>query len=268
LARVEDDTLAALDRRGEALGQELSRDVPALRTTITYGDGTKSGGGPVALTTRILSVMAAEGRMVRGRPRGTWISSQHRWVAGPHWRLGAAEPPVALARVELARRWLAGYGPATVADLKWWTGWTLGDTRKALAGVGPVEVELENGATGLVLPGDEAPVSPGREGWVALLPALDSTVMGWADRTWFLGSQQAQHFDRSGNVGPTVWCDGRVVGAWAQRKDGSIAVRLLGDVGRDGRVAVDAAADRLRRVIGDIRVTPRFRTPLERELAG
>ena len=271
LAQVEDETITALARRGEALGQELSHDVPALRTTVIYGDGTKSWGGPVALTTRILSVMAAEGRMVRGRPRGSWVSSQHRWALGPPWRTGATEPPVDRARVDLARRWLATYGPATLADLKWWTGWTLGETRKALAGVAPVEVALDGGGTALVLPGDEAPVSPTTEGWVALLPALDSTVMGWAERTWFFGDAQHQvgHFDRSGNAGPTVWCDGEVVGAWAQRRDGSIAVRLLRQrqVGRESRVAIDDAAEGLRRVIGEVRVTPRFRTPLERELA-
>jgi hypothetical protein len=63
-----------------------------------------------------------------------------------------------------------------------------------------------------------------------------------------------------------VWWDGRIVGGWAQRSSGEIVFRLLEDVGRDVAVAVEANAGRLTEWIGSVRVTPRFRTPLEREL--
>jgi hypothetical protein len=59
------------------------------------------------------------------------------------------------------------------------------------------------------------------------------------------------------------------VGGWAQRKDGEIAVRLLEDVGAEAAAAIAAEAQRLREWIGPgTTVTPRFRTPLERELSG
>jgi hypothetical protein len=64
-----------------------------------------------------------------------------------------------------------------------------------------------------------------------------------------------------------VWWDGRIVGGWASRKDGEIAVRLLEDVGADAAAAVEAAAGGLAGWLGPVRVTPRFRTPLERELS-
>jgi len=102
---------------------------------------------------------------------------------------------------------------------------------------------------------------------VALLPALDPTVMGWAGRDWYLGPHGPLLFDRSGNPGPTVWYDGRIVGGWAQRRDGTIRYRLLEDVGADVVAAVDAEAGRLAAWLGPVRVTPRFRTPLERELS-
>jgi hypothetical protein len=92
--------------------------------------------------------------------------------------------------------------------------------------------------------------------------------MGWKEREWYLGPHAGLLFDRSGNAGPTVWRDGRVVGGWAQRRDGEVAVRLLEDVGADARAAVEAEAERLAAWLGDARVTPRFRTPLERELSG
>jgi hypothetical protein len=64
-----------------------------------------------------------------------------------------------------------------------------------------------------------------------------------------------------------VWCDGRVVGGWAQRPGGEVVFRLLEDVGRPATEAIEAEADRLAAWLGDVRVTPRFRTPLERELS-
>ncbi|MGH4031208.1 DNA glycosylase AlkZ-like family protein [Actinomycetota bacterium Odt1-20B] len=74
-------------------------------------------------------------------------------------------------------------------------------------------------------------------------------------------------FDRMGNIGPTVWWEGRIVGGWAQRKDGTLAWRLLTDAGREARSAVEAEADRLTAFLGGRRFTPAYRTPLERELA-
>ena len=265
LAAVEAATLDALVERGEAVGAELSRAVPELRHRLTFGEGTRWA-GVQALTTRVLFLLAADGRIVRGRPRGSWTSSQYRWVPVDTWLPHRPpEPDPMAARAELTRRWLAAFGPATAADLRWWTGWTAAEAGRALARVGPVEVDLD-GAVGLLLP-DDPEASDRPEPFAALLPALDPTVMGWADRTWFLGGHRDALFDRTGNAGPTVWWNGSVVGGWAQRKGGDIAVRLLEDVGGAAVGAVDAAAARLRDAIGDVRVTPRFRTPLERELS-
>jgi hypothetical protein len=58
-----------------------------------------------------------------------------------------------------------------------------------------------------------------------------------------------------------------VVGGWAQRSDGEIVHRLLEDIGREAQAELDALAARLTAWVGSIRVTPRFRTPLERELS-
>jgi hypothetical protein len=169
------------------------------------------------------------------------------------------------ARVELVRRWLARYGPATVADLRWWTGWAARLVQAALDRIEHVEVDLD-GEVGLVLAGDAEPVEQPPP-WVRLLPALDATVMGWKRRDWYLGGHGPALFDRNGNAGPTVWCDGRVVGGWAQRSDGEIVHRLLEDIGREAQAELDALAARLTAWVGSIRVTPRFRTPLERELS-
>jgi hypothetical protein len=264
LREAEEATLRALAARGEAFGVELSAEVPQLREQLRYGEG-KRWGRVGTLVTRVLFLLAAEGRISRGRPRGSWTSSQYRWAPVEPGPAGdGVELPAPAARAELARRWLWTFGPAPAGDLKWWAGWTGAETKAALAAAGAVEVELD-GSTGFALPGDLEPEAA-PEPWAALLPALDPTVMGWSDRGWFLSAHGPALFDRSGNVGPTVWWEGRIVGGWAQRRSGEVVFRLLEDVGAEACRAVAAEAERLTAWLGPIRVTPRFRTPLEREL--
>jgi hypothetical protein len=74
-------------------------------------------------------------------------------------------------------------------------------------------------------------------------------------------------FDRTGNIGPTIFSDGRIVGGWAPRTDGTIGWRLLEDIGAELTKAVELEAERLTTWLAGVRVTPSFRTPLERELA-
>ena len=262
LKEVGEGTIRVLAARGPATGAELARDEPRLRTPIVAAADNPYGGA-VNLTTRLLTVLSAEGLIVRGRPRGGWTSSQFTWSAAP----GRTALPAALARAELARRWLAAFGPAPLSDLQWWTGWTATQVRQALSALDLADVDLD-GAPGVLLAGDEDPVDPG-EPWGALLPALDPTAMGWRERAWYVGRHASALFDRSGNIGPTAWWDGRIVGGWAQRKDGEITVRLLEDTGAEAAAALAAEARRLGEWIGPgTRITPRFRTPLERELAG
>jgi hypothetical protein len=261
LKEVGEGAVQALAARGSATGSELARDEPRLRAQIIYA-ADKSYGGPVNVTTRLLTLLSAEGLIVRGRPRGGWTSSQFTWLAAPE----APRPTAAAARAELARRWLHAFGPAPRTDLQWWTGWTAGQVRQALDRLEVTEVDL-GGTTGVMLAADQDEPAAD-EPWPALLPALDPAAMGWRDRVWYVGEHRPALFDRSGNIGPTAWWDGRIVGGWAQRKDGGIAVRLLEDVGAEASAAIAAEAQRLREWIGPVRITPRFRTPLERELVG
>jgi hypothetical protein len=265
LAEVEESVAKALAARGTATAQQLSEDEPRLKQQLIMAKG-KPYEAIGNVTSRVLFQLAVDGRIVRGRPRGSWISSQYHWSTLEDWLPGGFDEWTAeAARVELARRWLYAYGPAPVADLRWWTGWTAGQTKKALAELSPVEVDLE-GVTGIVLPDDLEPVtSP--DPWVALLPALDPTPMGWSGREWFLGAHRARLFDGTGNIGPTVWSDGRIVGGWGQRPSGEIVFRLLEDVGAAAKAAIEVETGRLTEWFGTVRVTPRFRTSLEKELS-
>jgi hypothetical protein len=92
--------------------------------------------------------------------------------------------------------------------------------------------------------------------------------MGWTERDWYLGPHRPVLFDTNGNAGPTVWCDGRVVGGWTQRRDGEVVVHLLEPVGDEAAAAIDAEAGRLPQWLDSVPVIPKFRTPLERKLSG
>jgi hypothetical protein len=279
LRGVEDAAERALLARGEATGAELSADEPLLRSRVERHTD-KAYGGSAAITTWVLGLLAADGRIVRGRPQGSWTSTRYSWSPAAAWLPPGATPAQPLdpaaARAELVRRWLARFGPGTVEDLRWWTGLGARPVSEALRAVGAVRVSLDQaeaggaGGTGLVLP-DDVEVVADAEPTVSLLPALDPSPMGWLGRSFYLGSLGADAgalFDRTGNVGPTLWWGGEVVGGWAHRADGSVAVRFLRDVGDAAAQQAHDAAERLAEWIGPVRVTPRFRTPLERGLAG
>jgi hypothetical protein len=261
LDEVEAEVTATLAAHPESSGAQLSRLVPRLREQVVVARG-KPYEATQNVASRIIRTMAAEGRIERCTPMGSWTSGAFRWANAEPLPEVPAEP----ARAALAKAWLGAYGPGTEADLKWWTGWTLGETRKALGAVGAEAVVLDDGATAYVLPGDAEPAAPAEPPAVRLLPALDPAAMGWQGRGWFLPPEHAELFDGTGNIGPTVWWGGEAVGGWAQRPDGSVVWRILADRGAEAAAEVAAEAAALTTLLASARITPRFRTPLERRL--
>jgi hypothetical protein len=184
LRDVEDGVLRALAARGGgASGAQLSADEPRLRTQLVYAEG-KSYGGAANITSRVLILIAAEGRTVRGHRRGGWSSGQFEWFLPEAWLHrgdDAARPApgdaggdpgghgtpadarlasglgagleAGAARAELARRWLTAFGPAPASDLQWWAGWTGAQTKAALGTLPVTEVDLD-GQAGVALADD------------------------------------------------------------------------------------------------------------------
>ncbi len=261
LTGVEEGVAAAVERLGPASGADLARAEPRLRTAL-LPTTDKAYDVRRTITSSVLVLMGAEGRLVRGRPLGGWTSRQHTWEPASAWWPAGLEPvDPAHARARLVEAYLRRFGPATEADVAWWTGWALGTTRKAVAALDTAEL-----AGGLVLADDTGTTRAAAPAAV-LLPALDPTPMGWKQREWFLPTDPRSLYDAFGNVGPTVWWDGEVVGGWAVRPDGSVATELLADRGDDARRAVDEAAQALAARLGGTVVVPSFRTPLERRLS-
>ncbi|WP_434966018.1 winged helix DNA-binding domain-containing protein [Janibacter indicus] len=265
---IADDGAAWLETAGAAVGRRLAggealpaatlrAELPELSGAITINEG-KRYGGTFNLAPRVLTWLGAQGRITRGPNAGHWRLSKPAWTLMDSWLgEGPAVPDLATGYAELVRRWLERFGPGTLEDVQWWLGATKGATRAALADVGAVEVGLEGGATGWLLPDDLEPVAEVGP-WAALLPTLDPTTMGWKARDWYLDPAHRELlFDSNGNGGTTAWWDARIVGAWVQDEDGVVSVvECPGtDLGSEGRSALAVEAERLTAWLDGVRIT-------------
>ena len=245
--------VAVLRDHDPMTAQEIRARVPALEARLDLAPG-KSYGVNVPIASRVLSQLGVEGALVRGENAGHWRLSKPRWTLMSDW-LGDV-PPAAKedeGYAELVGRWLRSFGPGTEDDLVWWLGATKGAVRAACAALGAVEVSLDGGGTGWVLPDDldqEDDVEP----WAALLPVLDPTVMGWKQRDFYLGEHAPHLFDRNGNAGTTAWWDGRIVGCWVQDDAGVVEVRILEKLPKAAVAALESEAARLTDWLDGVRV--------------
>jgi len=141
--------------------------------------------------------------------RGPVIDGEHAFVSVPDW-LGTPSPPLERddALGTLARRYLAGHGPATARDLAKWAGITLGDARR---GLHVIADELADVGYGFALAGrgaGGAHVPPPR-----LLGAFDPLLHGWESRDPFVESDGGV-VTTNGIIRPVVLAEGRVVATW------------------------------------------------------
>ena len=265
LAHASQQVLEVLSDGREVTSAQLRAEVPLLTGSIAYGQG-RVWGGQVPVGPRVLTTLSAAGHVVRGSNDGGWTTSRPRWAAMRSWLGEEITPrPEAEGMAGLVEQWLRVFGPGTAADIKWWLGATVAAVRRALADLHAVEVDLA-GQPGYLLPDDLEATDP-VEPWAAFLPPLDPTTMGWSSRDWYLGPYKAQLFDTSGNAGPTVWWDGRIVGGWRQDDTGEVILQLLEDVGSEGLGALEQAAARLTEWLGGVRVLARFPSPLSKVVA-
>jgi hypothetical protein len=269
-AGISADGAGWIEEARAAMLAELSRtrdgrQAADLRAAVPMVDlRMEVAGGVISLVSRMVTLLGAEAAVVRGANAGGWHTSRPCWTLVEHWLDPVPEPATAVDGYrELVRRWLHTFGPGTEDDLVWWFGSTKAVVRAALAQLDAVAVSLDGGATGWLLPDDVGELEdPGP--WVALLPVLDPTVMGWKGRDFFLGPHREQLFDRNGNAGTTAWVDGRAVGCWVQDDAGVVHLRLLEPVAARARRALDDEAARLTAWLDGLRVPTVYKSPAMR----
>lgn len=264
LDHAERRVLDHLRAHGPSTARDIGERVPEVRVPLRLSPG-KAYASTQGAHSRVITLLGFQGEILRARPV-SWITGAYRYAAAADWLPGGLGRLDELeSATELARRWLRRFGPGTTTDLSWWMGWTLGLTRRALAGCGAVPVELADGP-GWLAADDEPVAEP--EPWVALLPALDPTTMGWKQRSWYLPDAAAEAFDSAGNGGPTIWVNGRIVGAWAQDRQGAIHLHYFERVSAGRRREVGARVSELLAMIGNTRFSVRFPGNIHARLLG
>lgn len=190
--------------RGVELIRKRLADGPATRAEIKAV--LESAGIPVAgqALVHIIYLASLEGHLLRGPMAG----KEQAFVLTEDW-LGKTVPVDEEAALsELARRYLAGHGPASDRDLAKWTGITLGQARKGLEAIAGELIE----ASGMV---DLAARTPAGEPTVRLLGSFDPILHGWESREWIVpGAKERGVVTTNGLFRPTVLEGREITGTW------------------------------------------------------
>lgn len=224
--------------RGVAIVAEaVTSDGPQTREQLR---GTLDAAGvPTAgqALVHVLTAASLRGLVVRG----PMIGNHQAFVSVADW-LGPPPPtierPEALAR--LARRYLAGHGPATAADLAKWAGVTLRDARWGLDAIADQVRPVGNGLSALAGRDPAAPLPPPR-----LLGPFDPLLHGWVSREPFVG-RYGGVVTSNGIFRPVVLVNGRVVATWSL-PGGRVRIQSLEPIPADTvNALIEDAADVLR----------------------
>jgi hypothetical protein len=232
---VVDDYETWASRIEDLLSDGVHRTVPEIKGALDVPEDDTKG------INFVINQMSTECRLVgTGEPK-SWRSGRNAVTLWSDWLpdVDVWSPDPGEARVGLARLYLRSHGPATIDDLAWWSGMTLGQAREAIDGCEAVQVD---GAM-FTADGMRRAKAPA----LRLLPVWDALMVTWKDRSRFLSDDVAPFvYDRDGNATSVVLDGGKVAGVWSLGSD---------DVHLEVRVA---AFDRF---------TPRKWTAIEEEAA-
>jgi len=130
--------------------------------------------------------------------------------------------------VELVRRYVRGYAPATVADFQWWSGLPAAECRAAWEGLAGELAEVKAGDATAWLPAPMKKQCAGGRAWARLLPSFDPCLLGYKDRSLIVEARHAKKVNAGGGiVRPVLVVDGKVTGTWKSvKKAGSVEIRL------------------------------------------
>jgi len=194
-----------------------------------------------------------EGRIVYGPPRGaeaTFVRAD-RWL-GPQAAVGLEE-----ARVELLRRFLRAFGPATPHDFAKWSGMNTSDARRAFESAGAALAGVSiDGANGWVLDDDVRALSRSELNpeAIRLLGAFDSFLLAHATKTHLVDARFYKRVYRpQGWISPVVLRGGAIIGVWFPRTEGrttTLGVELFHRATPALRRAIEREAEAMAAFLG------------------
>jgi Winged helix DNA-binding domain len=228
------------DHGVEVVAEQVA--VRGPRTRAELREALDQAGVPTAgqAIVHVLLAASLRGQVVRGPMRG----SEQCYVSVRDW-LGPAPEPMerAAALPLLARRYLAGHGPADARDLAKWAGIPLGAARQAMAGIAG---EVTERADGLLDLAGRQPAAglPGPR----LLGPFDPLLHGWVSRAFVLGQHQGV-VTTNGLFRPFALVGGKAVATWGL-DGGRVTVRQLERVRPEDLQSLEEDAREVLRFLG------------------
>jgi len=237
---TEDEVMAVVDALGQVLadGRLLTRKQLAAEAEALVGprfhEQLHSGWGS------FLKPAAWRGLLICGPPQRQEVT----FVNAGHW-LGGWDPvdPKA-ARVEMVRRYLRAFGPATRADFERWAGMLPPLAGPAWAECQPEMAEIQVEGKKLCALADDAAAiretEPSEE--IRLVPNFDSYLLGHAERSAMVAQEHSTRIYRPAAwVWATVLKGGRAVGIWNSKGNArtwTVEVEEFARLGREDRQAI------------------------------
>jgi Winged helix DNA-binding domain len=219
------------DRGVATIERALAAEGPLTRAELR--DRLDPADVPTAgqILVHLLMRASLQGVCVRGPMKGR----EHAYALVRDWL-----PPSRLverdaALAELARRYLAGHGPADDRDLARWAGIGLVDARRALRAIARHLVERPDGLVDLPRSGEPAAI-PGPR----LLGAYEPVLLGWVDRTPLLG-EHVSKVTVEGLFRSFAMVAGRAAATWRLER-GRVSLEPFRPIGPDAAAALDADA--------------------------
>jgi winged helix DNA-binding protein len=181
-------------------------------------------------------------------------NGESTYVLLDDWVPPARTPTHEAALAQLARRYVAAHGPATVEDLRAWSGIAMADARSAVVGAKPSLADVTiQGQPGFVLKDRLKLVTPPATPQVRLLPAFDAYLLGYRRRDLAVAPTLQRRLQRGGGwLHPAVVVNGRAVAAWSLRKSGrrgQLNVESFGPISRAVRAGIEAEASDIGRFL-------------------
>lgn len=229
--RQEGVSEAAAERGMGTIAHSLAEEGPLSGAELKQR--LKTAGVPVEgqAFIHLMFLSALRGTTVRGPMAG----KQHAYALVHDW-LGPQRPvdrDAALA--ELARRYLAGHGPADDRDLARWAGLPLRDARAGLTAIASQLTERDGGLVDLAKrPAAETLPAP------RLLGAFDPLLLGWTSREEVVGPHKML-VTNNGIFRPFALVGGRAVSTW-RFASGKVSIEHLGEVTKKAAAALEADA--------------------------
>jgi hypothetical protein len=201
----------------------------------------------------LIALAALQGVLCLGPARD---HGEPTYVLLDDWLAKARLPSRETALAELARRYVAAYGPATIDDLSSWSGLSMSEARSGIAAAsrGFAEVKVE-GWPGFVLKERLALKTAPVKTDVRLLPAFDAYLLGYRRRDLAVPLPLQRRLQRGGGwLHPAIIVNGRAIAAWSLGKSGSrgaqVTIELLGSIRPTVRAGIDTEVAQVGRFLG------------------